>query len=88
MNRQSVILASALLIVSIGVLLHFVPVAHERGVINRASSTCVAYEMPREHEYRIFLGELSAFNEERRQLVTTGSHPPCGELVNLQLYLW
>ncbi len=88
MNRQWIILASVSIAVVIGVLLHFIPVASERGIINRPSSTCIAYEMPREYEYRIFLGGLNAFNEEKSQLETHDSHSPCGELVDLRLYLW
>lgn len=88
LNKQWIVLTSVLLAaVIIGVLLHFAPVASERGVINRSSSTCIAYSMPREYEYRIFLGELNAFNEEKSQLTTSDS-PPCGELVDLKLYLW
>ena len=75
-------------VVAIIGLLHFVPISREQGVLNTGSTTCIGYTSPRQYDYRMITGDLDGYNEDRRRLASSQANSPCGEPVDLRLYVW
>ncbi len=86
-KQKTPIICGALVIVIIS-LGHFIPISTDAGVLNKESTTCIAYTSPRMHNHRVIMGGLNDYNEAKNQLLPDGASIPCGESVQLNLFLW